>query len=82
MPLWCPLLRGVRCWVVSNDVVVSVAAVMPNAAVVFAAAVSEAAVVAAVVPATILGIAIWRRAYSGFVFLAANQDAFNIFNII
>ena len=33
--------------------------------------------VAAVVPATILGIAIWRRAYSGFVFLAANQDAFN-----
>ena len=33
--------------------------------------------VAVVVPATILGIAIWQRAYSGFVFLAANQDAFN-----
>lgn len=33
--------------------------------------------VAVVVPATILGIAIWQRAYSGFVFLAANQDAYN-----
>jgi hypothetical protein len=33
--------------------------------------------VAVVAPATILGIAIWQRAYSGFVFLAANQDAFN-----
>lgn len=33
--------------------------------------------VAVVVPATILGIAIWRKAYSGFVFLAVNQDAFN-----
>ena len=33
--------------------------------------------VAVVAPATILGIAIWQRAYSGFVFLAANHDAFN-----
>lgn len=33
--------------------------------------------VAVVAPATVLGIAIWQRAYSGFVFLAANQDAFN-----
>jgi len=33
--------------------------------------------VAVVAPATILGIAIWQRAYSGFIFLAANQDAYN-----
>jgi hypothetical protein len=33
--------------------------------------------IASVLPATFLGIAIWQRAYSGFVFLAANHDAFN-----
>jgi hypothetical protein len=30
-----------------------------------------------VAPATILGVGIWQRAYSGFVLLAANHDAFN-----
>jgi hypothetical protein len=33
--------------------------------------------IATVLPATCLGVAIWQRAYSGFVFLAANHDAFN-----
>lgn len=33
--------------------------------------------VASVAPAAMLGVYIWRRAFSGFVFLAANHDGFN-----
>ena len=30
-----------------------------------------------VVPAAVIGVLIWKRAYSGFMFLAANHDGFN-----